>query len=144
MAGLRTLCAYPGLNPVVICDDFMLTKGFVQRKFGVNPRRMIFPTGEERREMTLREVTEADPVIALTTKEGLAPKAFAYTGARVLRSAMKIGVSLHMVGGILGLLAMLALAWVGPNSMLSPTNILLYEFIWMIPGLLITEWTRAI
>jgi hypothetical protein len=144
VAGLRTLCAYPGLNPVVICDDFMLTKGFVQNKFGVNPRRMIFPTGEERREMTLREVTEADPVIALTTKEGLAPKAFAYTGARVLRSAMKTGVVLHMVGGILGLLAMLALAWVGTYGMLSPANILLYEFIWLVPGLLITEWTRAV
>ena len=144
VAGLRTLCGYPGLNPVVVCEDFMLTKNFVQNKFGVNPKRMVFPTGEQRREMALREVAEADPVIALTTREGLAPKAFAYTGARVLRSAMKTGVAIHMVGGILGLLAVLALAWVGPHSILTPANILLYELIWMIPGLLITEWTRTI
>ena len=122
----------------------MLTKNFVQNKFGVNPKRMVFPTGEQRREMALREVAEADPVIALTTREGLAPKAFAYTGARVLRSAMKTGVAIHVVGGILGLLAVLALAWVGPHSILTPANILLYELIWMIPGLLITEWTRTI
>ena len=144
VAGLRTLCGYRGLTPVVICEDFMLTKNFVQSKFGVNPRRMVFPTGEERREMALREVAEADPVIALTTREGLAPKAFAYTGARVLRSAMKAGVAIHMVGGILGLLAMLALAWVGPQNILSPSTILLYQLIWTIPGFLITEWTRTI
>lgn len=144
VAGLRTLCSYPGLTPVVVCEDFMLSKSFVQSKFGINPRRMAFPSRDVRRELTLREVGEVDPVIALTTKEGLAPKAFAVTGARVLRSAMKIGVAVHMVGGILGLLMMLALAYVGPQNILTPSNILLYEMIWMVPGLLITEWTRTI
>lgn len=144
VAGLRTLCGYPGLTPAVICEDFMVSKGFMQTKFGISSKRMIFPGGEERREMVLREVADADPVIALTTREGLAPKAFAFTGARVLRGAMKTGVALHLVGGILGLLMMLALAWVGPQNILTPSNILLYELIWMVPGLLITEWTRTI
>lgn len=144
VAGLRTLCGYRGLTPVVICDDFMLTKSFVQRKFGIDPTHMVFPSGEERREMALREVADADTVIALTTREGLAPKAFAFTGARVLRGAMRTGVAIHMVGGILGLVMMLALAWVGPQNILTPSNILLYELIWMVPGLLITEWTRTI
>lgn len=142
--GLRTLCGYPGLTPVVNCEDFMLTASFVQKKYGINPRRMAFPTREERREMSLREVGEVDPVIALTTKEGLVSKAFALTGARVLRSAMKAGVALHMVGGIIGLLAVLAMAWVGPQNILTPSNLLLYQLIWMVPGLLITEWTRNI
>jgi hypothetical protein len=143
-AGLQTLCSYPGLTPVINCEDFMLTGTFVQKKFGINPRRIAFPSQEERREMSLREVAEADPVIALTTKEGLAPKAFAFTGARVLRSALKAGVAVHMVGGIIGLLSVLAMAWVGPHNILTPSNILLYQLIWMIPGLLITEWTRNI
>ena len=143
-AGLQTLCSYPGLTPVINCEDFMLTGTFVQKKFGINPRRIAFPSQEERREMSLREVAEADSVIALTTKEGLAPKAFAFTGARVLRSALKAGVAVHMVGGIIGLLSVLAMAWVGPHNILTPSNILLYQLIWMIPGLLITEWTRNI
>ena len=144
VAGLRTLCGCPGLAPMVVCDDFMLSKRFVQAKFGINPRRMTFPSREMRQDLGLQEVTVEDPVIALTTKEGLAPKAFAVTGARVLRSAMKTGVAVHMVGGILGLLMMLVLAFVGPQSLLTPWNILLYELIWMVPGLLITEWTRVI
>lgn len=144
VAGLRTLCGYRGLTPVVVCEDFMLSKSFVQNKFGINSHRMAFPERDVRRELAVREPGEMDPVIALTTKEGLAPKAFAITGARVLRSAMKAGVAVHMVGGILGLLMMLALAYVGPQNILTPANILLYELIWMLPGMLITEWTRSI
>jgi len=39
---------------------------------------------------------------------------------------------------------MLALTIVGANELLTPTNILLYELIWMIPGYLVTQWTRLI
>lgn len=146
VAGLRTLCGYPGLTPVVNCEDFMLTASFVQKKYGINPRRMAFPSREERREMALREVGEVDTVIALTTRDGLAPKAFSITGARVLRRALKVGVALHMVGGIIGLLFMLAMAIASgsPQNILTPSNILTFELIWMIPGLLITEWTRTL
>lgn len=143
-AGLRTLCGYRGLTPVALCQDFMLTESFVKSKFGINSRRMAFPGRDVRRELSLREPEETATVIALTTKEGLAPKAFAVTGARVLKSAMKAGLVIHMIGGILGLLMMAVLAWVGAENILTPSNILLYELIWMIPGLLVTEWTRAI
>lgn len=143
-AGLRTLCSYRGLTPVVLCQDFMLTESFVKSKFGINSRRMAFPGRDVRRELSLREPEETDTVIALTTKEGLAPKAFAVTGARVLKSALKAGLVIHMIGGILGLLMMAVLAWVGVENILTPFNILLYELIWMIPGLLVTEWTRTI
>ena len=143
-AGLRTLCGYRGLTPVALCQDFMLTESFVKNKFGINSRRMAFPGRDVRRELSLREPEENDTVIALTTKEGLAPRAYAVTGARVLKSALKAGLVIHMIGGILGLLMMAVLAWVGVENILTPSNILLYELIWMIPGLLVTEWTRAI
>ena len=143
-AGLRTLCGYRGLTPVVLCEDFMLTESFVKSKFGINSRRMAFPGRDVRRELSLREPEETDTVVALTTKEGLAPKAFAVTGARVLKSALKAGVVIHMVGGILGLLMMAALAYVGVENILTPSNVLLYELLWMVPGLLVTEWTRSI
>ena len=143
-AGLRTLCGYRGLTPVVLCEDFMLTESFVKSKFGINSRRMAFPSRDVRRELGLREPEETDTVVALTTKEGLAPKAFAVTGARVLRSSMRAGVVIHMVGGILGLLMMAALAYVGVENILTPSNVLLYELLWMVPGLLVSEWTRTL
>ena len=144
VAGLHTLCGYRGLTPVVICEDFMLNESSIRSRFGVNARRMAFPARSVRLELAQKEPDETDTVVALTTKEGLAPKAFAVTGARVVQSAMKVGLIIHMVGGILGLLMMAALAWVGASEILSPANVLLYELVWMLPGLLVTEWTRTL
>ncbi len=143
-SGLRTLCGYRGLTPVVLCEDFMISESFLGSKFGVNTRRMAFPGLQQRIDLSQTEVPEDAPVIALTTKDGLAPKAFAVTGARVLKSTWKLGVAIHMIGGIVGLVIMAALAWVGGAHLLNPLNLLAYQFIWMIPGILITEWTRTI
>lgn len=41
------------------------------------------------------------------------------------------------------MLTMLALGYLGSTELLTPTNVLLYQLIWMIPGFLVTEWTRA-
>lgn len=143
-AALRSLCSYRGLDPVVLCRDFMIGESFLRSRFNVNTRRMSFPGTEHREELLQQEAGENDTVIALTTKEGLAPKAFAITGARVLKSSMKAGVAIHLTGGILGLLIMAALAWVGGTDWLTPVNVLLYQLVWMIPGLLVTEWTRTL
>ena len=144
VAGLKTLFGYKGLIPVSLCEDLMLTEGFLRAKFGVNTRRMAFPARDVRLELAQREPAEEDTVVALATKPGLAPKAFAVTGARVLKSALRAGLAIHMVGGILGLLIMGALAWVGGMNIITASNILLYEMIWMMPGLLVTEWTRTL
>jgi hypothetical protein len=52
------------------------------------------------------------------------------------------GVTLHMVAGILGLIIVALLAVVGAEELLTAENLMLFELLWMIPGLLITEWTR--
>lgn len=143
-AGLTTLCAYRGLLPVMTSGDFMLTESFLRGKFGVNTRRIAFPDRKVRQDLAQREPEENAPVLALTTREGLAGAAYAVTGSRALRSAGIAGVVVHMLGGIAGLLIMLALTVVGADELLTPSNILLYELIWMIPGFLITEWTRSV
>ena len=143
-AGIRTLCGYSGLTPVLLARDFMLTESFVRARFGVNTRRMAFPGRQVREELAQRECEENATVVALTTKPGLAPRAFAITGARVLKNAMQTGVYIHMAGGIIGLSIMAALAYVGAAELLTPINILLYNLVWMIPGFIVTEWTRTI
>ncbi len=143
-AGMTTLCAYRGLKPVLVTDDFMLTSGFIRSKFGVNPKRILFPQRAERmmlHEQTLEPEAEA---AALITGEGLAPFAYAVTGARALKNACTLGVIIHMVGGVLGILMMLVLAILGETGLLTPANMFLYELVWFLPALLISEWTRTI
>ena len=135
VTGLTTLCAYRGLTPVLTTGDFMLTENFIRNRFGVNVKRQ---------ELAAKEPAEDAQTLALTTREDLAGISYTVTGSRALRSASIIGVTIHMIAGILGLLIMLALAYLGADNLLTPINILLYEMIWMIPGLLVSHWTRTV
>jgi hypothetical protein len=142
--GVTTLCAYRKLTPVIISGDFMQTEELIAEKFGVNTRKMVFPERRIRRDLAFRPIGEKAVVAALTTQEGLAGAAYAVTGARALRSSCVTGVAVQMIGGILGLLIMLALSVVHAEYLVTPENLLLYELVWMIPGLLITEWARFV
>lgn len=143
-AGLATLCGYRRLWPVLTTGDFMLTPAFLHGKFGINPRKVLMPEYDHRRELKKRTLEPGSPVYAMSTAEGLAPFAYCVTGARAVKSACKVGVAVHMAGGIMGILMMLVLAVLGRGELLNPVSMFLYELIWMVPGLLITTWTRSI
>jgi len=55
-----------------------------------------------------------------------------------------MGLVVHIMGGALGLLIMAALAFLGSVHLLTPIHILLYQLVWIIPGFVVTMWTRAI
>lgn len=143
-AGLVTLCGYRKLTPVMLCCDFMLTESFLRAKFNVKTRRIAFPTRDVRAELKKIQPDPETPVLALTTREELVSAAYAVTGARALHTATKLGVAIHLLGGTLGMLIMLVLAVLGSTELLTPTNVLLYQLVWAIPGLLVTEWTRTV
>ena len=143
-AGLRTLCSYGGLKNVLVTEDFMLTESFIRGKFGVRTRRIVFPDQDARQTLRTVEPDEEAPALALMTGDGLAPMAYAVTGARTLRTACVWGTAIHLLAGLLGMGMMLVLTWYGSLHLLTPANMFLYELVWMIPGLLITEWTRSV
>lgn len=144
-AGLNTLCNYRGLTPVLCSDNFLLSESFIHAKFGVNTRRFAFLTAKERQKICTWTPNPAQSIpCALTTQDNLASSAFAITGGRAIYTAGKLGAIVHILGGILGLVIVLALSLVHGGSLLTPSNLLLFELVWTIPGLLITEWTRNI
>ena len=143
-AGLITLNSYRKITPMMLCGDFMLTEEFIRAKFSIRTRRIVFPTREERDLLKKRRPDPEEPILAIATREELVSAAYAVTGARSLRQSVKLGVAIHLVGGILGLVIMAALAYLGSTELLTPTNILLYQLVWAIPGLLVTEWTRIV
>ncbi len=143
-AGLVTLNGYRKITPVMLCGDFMLTEEFIRTRFDIKTRRIQFPAREERETLKRRRPDPEEPVLAITTREDLVSAAYAITGARALRQATRLGVAIHLLSGILGMLIMLVLAYLGSTALLTPTNILLYQLIWAVPGLLVTEWTRTV
>ena len=143
-AGLSTLSSYRGLNPVVIAGEFMLSEKFIRGKFGIKSKRLKFPS-EEDREQLRRKMPEPEAQAALlATLDGLAPVAYGVTGARALRTACNVGVALHIIGGILGMGVVLMLVLLNAMHLLTPANMFLYQLVWSIPGLLVTEWTRSV
>ncbi len=143
-AGLGTLCAHRGLNPILTTGDFMLTEDFIRSKFSVNPRRMVFPERQVRMELAQKTADKDMPALAIVTHDNFASYAFCVTGARALKTAQILGIVLHLLGGILGMAMMAALAVLGTRGLLTPANMLLYQLVWLIPGLLLTEWTRHV
>jgi hypothetical protein len=143
-AGFGTLCSYRGLKALLTTGDFMLTDTFLKEKFGVRPKKLELPEFEER--FRLQQIAPEDDaqVLAMSTAQGIAPFAYSVTGARALRSACRLGVVIHMIGGVLGIAMMLVLTVLGALHLLTPASMFLYELVWMIPALLITEWTRSI
>ena len=143
-AGLATLAADRKITEVITAGDFMLNDSFLRSKFGINPKRVAFPDLRERFALNRVAPADGDAALALVTLEGLAPAAYAITGARALRCAWRLGMAIHIFGGMLGMLIMVVLAILGSVDLLTPINILLYQLIWMIPGLLVTFWPKTI
>ena len=143
-AGLVTLCGYRKLKPLKLSGDFMLTESFLRAKFNVKTSRIAFPDRDTCQKLQQHPIDPDEPVLALTTREELVSAAYAITGARALRQATKLGVIIHLIGGTLGLIIMLVLGYLGSTELLTPANILLYQLIWAVPGLLVTEWTRIV
>ncbi len=144
LKGVSAICRYRKITPIIMAEDFMLTAPFLKEKFGIRTRRVVFPERELRDKLMTTPMPEDAQPLALMTQEGLAPVAYAITGARALRTAWNLGLVIHILGGILGLLTMAALAITGSVELLTPINILLYQLIWMIPGVLVTFLARTI
>lgn len=143
-AGLVTLCGYRKLKPLKLSGDFMLTEDFLRSKFNVKTSRIAFPDRDTCQKLQEHPIDPDEPVLALTTREELVSAAYAITGSRALRQATKLGVVIHLIGGILGLIIMFVLGYLGSTELLTPANILLYQLVWAVPGLLVTEWTRIV
>ena len=143
-AGVATLSTYSRLKSVIVTDDFMVTEDFIAERFHVKTKRFVFPEREVRAELRDRKPEPDEIAHALVTGTGLAPFAYAVTGARAVKSASVAGLIVHMVGGALGILMMLVLGYLGATELLTPVSMFLYELVWFIPGLLITEWARSI
>ncbi len=141
---LRTLCGYRRVTAVLTARDFILTDHFISSKLGVNVQRMVFPERQVRQELAAKTVPEDAPVVALVTKSGLASRAYALTGARALRNTLIIGSIVHIFAGLAGLAAVLALTLTNSLDVLNAQNLLAYSLVWLVPGIMITEWTRYI
>lgn len=143
-AGIVSLCGCRKLRTVLLAGDFMMTDSLIREKFSIRTKRLIFPSAEERAELSARQPDPEADVLALVTRDDLISSAYAITGAMSLRRSCIVGSIIGILGGITGLVIMLALSYLGSIELLTPARVLLYQLAWMIPSFLATEWTRVV
>lgn len=142
-AGLSALCGQRKLTRVMTGSNFILDEAFLREKFRIDTRRISFPDLPERERLAAwKPEGEHSSPISLTTQEGLAGPALAVAGARALHTATIAGAAVHILGGLVGLSAVLILTLAGRTDLMTPANLLLLELIWAVPGLMVSEWTR--
>ncbi len=140
--GLAALCNSRNMRPVIASEDFVLTEQFLRSRFSIKSKRILFPDPAAREELREKAIEEDRPALALITRNSLIAYAYSIYGARSLKTASILGVSVHMLGGILGVAIMVMLTLMGRLDLLTPANMFAYQLVWMIPGVLFTEWTR--
>lgn len=143
-AGIVSLCGCRKLKTLLLAGDFMLTDSFIREKFSIRTRRLILPPVEDRAALASCQADPEADVLALVTRDDLLSTAYAITGSMALRSACVLGTFIGILGGIAGIVIMLALSYLGATEILTPARVLLYQLAWMIPSLLATEWTRIV
>jgi hypothetical protein len=142
--GLVTISGCRQLRPLILCRNFTITPQLIKEKFGLRTKRYDFPDQEVRDEFA-QYVPDPEIIAgALTSQQNLSSMAYAVTGARALRLTCHVGMWLHLFAGILGLLIMAALAYIGDMQLLSPLNILLFQLVWVLPAMLVSELSRTV
>ena len=143
-AGLASVCGSRKLSAVVAASDFAMTDSLLRSRFGSAAKTVSYPDQEVRNTLREKKLPEDAVAAIMTTKPGFAPIAYGITGARSLKTASWTGLIISMFGGLLGLAMMLALVLLDAPQMLSPVNMLAYQLVWLLPGWLITGWTRIL
>ncbi len=143
-AGIVSLCGCRKLRTLLLAGDFMMTDSFIRSKFSIRTRRLILPPKEVRTELLAKEADPEADVLALVTRDDLLSTAYAITGSMALRTSCRLGSIVNILGGITGIVIMLALSYLGSTELLTPARVICYQLVWMIPSLLATEWTRVV
>lgn len=143
-AGIVSLCGCRKLKTLLLTGDFMITDSFVREKFSIRTKRLVLPTAEERAELAAKRADPDADVLALLTQDDLISTAYTITGSMALRRAYRVGTFIGILGGIVGILTMLALSYLGATELLTPARVILYQLAWMIPSFLASEWTRIV
>lgn len=137
-SGLHQVLRSTGMTPVLATRDFMITPSLVKKRYKIAADRLEFPVVAERIQLSSPEAGSRGKQGALMSKGSFLSYASAVAGGRLLRRAVHSAVAVSLIGGILGMALMSVLTYLGAVEAASAANLLLYQLLWLFPGLLIT------
>ena len=118
--------------------DPNVTPELIRRKF-TKVARLEYPNLSERVALSEQERALGMPR-ALLYREGLLPYAEAAAGSRRLCGACRWGSTLALLGSICGTLLSFYLVFQGAYGQLSPMLVLVFQLLWTLPTLILSDW----
>ena len=127
------------ITPILAARDPNITPALLKRKFhkGV---KVEYPDLSARVALSEAEQDRGLPR-ALLFREGLLPYAETVVGSHRLCRAVRRGLALSLLGSAAGTLLAFYMAFLGKYTLMTSLTLLLFLLLWVLPVLLLTDWT---
>lgn len=130
------------LKVVMATRDFNITPTFMRQNYNVNCDNIEVPTIEDRVDLSEQDTVRLGSKAAIASKDGFTPFGDAVVGGRQLYRIARFNTAFALVGGIIGLLLVFYLGFMGAPAVYTPGNVLVYALAWAVPVLLVSAWTN--
>lgn len=128
--------------PVLATRDFNLIPTMLRQRFKLPVEKMEFPPVERRVELSDIDQEHSSVLTAVLCREGLGPFSDAVVGSRRLRRTTVLNCVLTCLGSVSGVLLTFYLTVGLSFFALSPVNLLIFQFMWLVPVYLISGWVN--
>ena len=123
------------VTPVLAVRGSNITPEFLRRSFKVDAKP-IYPDVQTRLSL-LEQARQTGPAYALIYRDGLMPYAETVLGSRKLLLAARWSTALALLASAAGLLLCYYLTGIGGYASLTPLRLVLFQLLWLLPGLLL-------
>ncbi|MBE6916164.1 MAG: hypothetical protein E7471_05995 [Ruminococcaceae bacterium] len=127
------------VKPVLAVVDFNLTPMMVEEIFDLPEDSLEYPNVEDRLDLATDSRFIDHDACAFVTRSGFVPFASCILAAKRLRSVVGRNLLLTGVCVFFGMMLMFSLTWIGNIFASAPYNLFLYQLLWMVPMLLISQ-----
>jgi len=135
------MLARHGCLPLFAVRDFNITASNLKSRFKLDDEQMDYPVIEERLTLSDPNRTVRAKPSAIAGKEGLLTYAEIIIGGLSLKRTANINLWMSVASALLGFLMMLYFTSIGAASAASPANVLMFQFLWTVPVLLVSAWS---
>ena len=123
------------VTPVLAVRGCNITPEFLRRSFKVDAKP-IYPDVQTRLSL-LEQARLTGPAYAVVYRDGLMPYAETVLGSRKLLLAARWTIALALLASVAGLLLCYYLTGIGGYASLTPLRLVLFQLLWLLPGLLL-------
>lgn len=129
------------ISPLLATRDPNLLPTLLGQKFKLPTDKLEFPSVERRLELSDACQEHAPTFCALLCREGLEPYCDTVVGAKRLRTAVRLGAALSVLGACVGLVIAFYLTYMDAYLSLSPSAMLVFLLCWLVPTLVLSHWS---